>query len=205
MYKSNPEIKWAGAAAFASKQAGCGMQSAKDVPMGLGSPTLDALSAGNNAVFKELYPAIRFYDKFGPQKLKECESAVDPPLAAGIRDGFDMIAEGRADEGAIEMLKNEQLNTLQKAAYESKLFKAQLWLNQKLQIEPIELHYSAECKTVDVSKVVAFEKKGQLYDPAIRWPYAQDAANKFITLSEDPKTKADIDASLDAIIANSTQ
>lgn len=207
MYLRNPELEWSGAAAFASKQVGCGMVSAKEAsqhpPAALvgwipGLPSteqqksmaktmLNGLGKGNQAVFEEMYPAMRFYEDHGVEKLQACADSRQPPLPPSIVDGFKAAARGETSKGAVMMLENEQKITLQKAVYDEQEFADVIQLNQahasawyggiakKFGAEDIKLHLSAECNS---GPSVKFTGKN-LADYDERWPYAKSVADAF--------------------------
>lgn len=154
-YLETPQLEWFGAAAFASKQVGCGMTHAVEVSHAtlpkitdavgitkgsgpLAEATLQKLGDGNKAVFEEMLPAQKFYKKNGLDALKRCASQRNPPLPGKVLDGFEQADEGHRTnnptlihKGAETMLWQEQRVTLQKAAYDDALLQKSLALNQK--------------------------------------------------------------------------
>jgi hypothetical protein len=154
-YKETPHLQWFGAAAFASKQVGCGMVHARDVSnsslpkitdrlgltddsKGLAERTVEKLGDGNKAVFEELQPAHEFYKKNGIEALKQCASERTPALPPRVVKGFELADQGMKtgnkalmQEGAETMLWQEQFVTLQKSAYDDLTFQKALAVNQK--------------------------------------------------------------------------
>ncbi len=209
-YQQDPELKWFGTAAFASKQVGCGMQTAKDTrnnPLAYvgtlgGSPamadaTLSALGNGNKAVFQEMMPVQKFYHDHGIEALKACAPERNPPVPQKVVDGFALAAKGKADgsdadmrKGALTMLWQEQNVTLQKSAYDNKLFSQALQKNQSAQegwmptfglTQPTKVVFDAACSSATAP---SYEKAGgNLTDPKWRWDFAQATANKFSDLA----------------------
>lgn len=206
-YLRNPEMKWAGAAAFASKQVGCGMDQV------IALPVRDVLAEGNGAVFEELYPALRFYDRtkgtLTPEEVKACLAHVkgndQKPLPAAIQQGLSQVMEGHANEGALTLLTHEQEVTLQRSVYDSWRFKTALDVNRMTgnAISPIDLAFSAKCTTADPSRSVQFSSSdGRLQNFKDRMPYAKKVADRFIELSEDAGSREQMLQELRAIEAD---
>jgi hypothetical protein len=148
LYKASPDLKWAGAAGFASKQVGCGMDTVHtyldDYPGGIerasrdlaaGGGAIDpitltmyrarqTLGDGNLALFNELYPALKFYEQTKGSMSKEqilacMDDKPGPPLDPSIKRGLKQVMDGNPNGGALTMLRHEQFDTLQKVAYDS--------------------------------------------------------------------------------------
>lgn len=187
----HPELKWAGAAAFASKQVGCGMDDWKSFPV------KDVLEDGNGAVFKELYPMLRFYDKtkgvMSPAQVKECLQHKPPPALPGpLVQGLGQVMEGKLNSAAHTMLRYEQSATLQESVYNNWRFKSALWVNAATgnRISPINVAFSATCESGDPVRNVTFSSAdGQLDKFVHRMPYAEKVAVRYIELSEDSATR----------------
>ena len=223
VYKDQPQLKWFGAAAFASKQVGCGMEHAKTVSeepapwfMGKGEKakkSLEKLGDGNKAVFEEMHPAQEFYKKHGVKGLKQCASSRKPePLPPKVVEGFEMADKAKitndsalADKAAETMLFQEQHVTLQKSAYDDQVFKDVLKENQEWNegwiptfgyAKPTKVVFDAAC---EASGAPSFEMTGgNLGDPKWRWDYAKGTTQKFSDLaSTDPNR---ISSALDGII-----
>ena len=154
-YKQTPHLQWFGAASFASKQVGCGMEHARDLSNAtlpkitdtlhitqdsdeLAKVTLKKLGEGNKAVFEELMPAHELYVKNGIDGIKQCANERRPPLPEAVVKGFEQAEQGKLTgdkalmhTGAETMLYQEQLVTLQKSAYDDAMFQKALQINQK--------------------------------------------------------------------------
>lgn len=186
----HPELKWAGAAAFASKQVGCGMDELKSIPV------KGVLEDGNGAVFNELYPMLRFYDKtqgvLTPAQVQACLlHKPPPPLPDELVRGLGEVMNGELNEGADTLLQYEQRVTLQKSVYNDLRFKAALWVNSATgnRFSPINVAFSSACGSTDPARNVSFDSAdGQLYNFKDRMPYAKRVAHRFIELSENPAT-----------------
>lgn len=187
----HPELKWAGAAAFASKQVGCGMDEWESILVE------DVLEDGNGAVFKELYPMLRFYDKtkdvMSPAQVKEClQHKPPPPLPPPLVQGLGQVMDGDLNSGADTMLRYEQSATLQESVYDNWRFRSALRVNAATgnRISPINVAFSAKCESSDPARNVTFNAAdGQLYKFEDRMPYAEKVAHRYIELSEDPATR----------------
>ena len=137
LYMASPDLKWAGTAAFASKQVGCGMDTAHtyldDYPGGIGQAAQDmaasgggidpvsatmydarqTLGAGNLAVYDELYPSLKFYQEnkatMSSQQIMSCiKNKPGTPVDPSITKGLQQTMDGHGTDGAITMLMHEQ-------------------------------------------------------------------------------------------------
>lgn len=187
LYLDSPDLKWAGAAAFASKQVGCGMDESHtyldDYPGGplramqnvaqeggaIDPVTLtefgarQALGDGNRAVYDELYPPLRVYDQLkGQQTGQEIMSCMDhkpgTPIDPSIRRGIEQTVDGHGEQGALTMLKHEQQDTLQSTVYDkSPAMRAGLFLNSLVGYPAVQLVVANQCTSSDPAKVVDFK------------------------------------------------
>lgn len=221
-YKEQPHLKWFGAAAFASKQVGCGMEHANDtkddlIPRltgddELAEKSLEKLGDGNAAVFEEMHPVQEFYKKHGIDALKQCADSRQPPVPPKVIEGFETVDSGVAtgnsellDKGAEQMLWQEQTVTLQKSAYDDPVFQQALKTNQEWHeswiptlgyTKPTEVVFDAAC---EASGAPSFEMSGgNLGDPKWRWDYAKGTTEKFSELATSDSSR--IDKALDGII-----
>lgn len=215
-YQESPHLQWFGAAAFASKQVGCGMTSAQDASSGtlpkitdkigitkdsdkLAGATLQKLGDGNKAVFEEMQPAHDFYKKNGIEALKHCASERDPPLPDSVVKGFEQADQGKAlgdkaleRKGALTMLKQEQLVTLQKSAYDDPLFQQALKTNQEWNeswlptfgyAQPTKVVFDAACSASGAPFIE--QAGGNLGDPKWRMDFATRTTEKFSSLANN--------------------
>lgn len=212
-YQETPHLQWFGAAAFASKQVGCGMEHAKGVSEEpgrgfmdkgkLADKSLEKLGDGNKAVFEEMQPAHDFYKKHGIEALKHCASDRNPPLPDNVVKGFEQADQGKAvgdkaleQKGALTMLKQEQLVTLQKSAYDDPVFQKALKTNQEWNegwrgalsgldpwdhAQPNKVVFDSACSAPGAP---FFEKAGgNLGDPQWRMDFATKTTQKFSDLT----------------------
>ena len=186
LYQSAPELKWAGAAAFASKQVGCGMDTAHtwldDYPGGIEAATRNlamsggaidpvtltmydarqTLADGNLAVYDELYAPLQFYaqnkGKMSNEQIIECvKHKPGKPADPSSVQGLQQTMDGKPASGALTMLRHEQEDTLQAVAYDkSWLFRRSLDVSRLTGYPPITFVVAAGCKSPDPSKVVDF-------------------------------------------------
>lgn len=228
LYQGAPELKWAGTAAFASKQVGCGMDTAEsyldrwpgggdkaieDITRGEGvvdPVTLakydarETLGVGNLAVYDELYPPLRFYQQNkGHMTNDQIMACMDhkrgsPPVHESTLRGLRQTMNGDGAGGAITMLRHEQRDTLQASVYDrSWMFRRGLNIAKLTGWPSMKLAFSAACETSDPGKNVDFrDYSGQLYNFDARWPFAREAANRFVSLAGNPASAGDISRSL---------
>jgi hypothetical protein len=196
LYLNHKELRWSGVVAFASKQVGCGMRDAlalmNDYVPDLEMPdaVYNALVKGNKAIFKQTYPALRFYSEYGLEGLHQCAQAHEPPVNKKFLEGFDLVAQGKLKEGAEQMLKYEQLDLLLEEVYKDEEFVRAVRLNQwiikkagefpSIGFKKIKLAFSAHCEG---GPEVVFEG-WHLDDPNERWPYAKQVGETFQALVE---------------------
>ena len=187
LYIAAPELKWAGAAAFASKQVGCGMDTAHtyldDYPGGIDAATRDlayadtgvdpvtltmydarqTLAAGNLSVYDEIYPSLRFYQKnkatLSHTQIIDClQHKPGTPVDPDIVRGMQQTLNGQSEAGALTLLKHEQQVTLQTDAYDkSWLFRRSLDVSRYTGYPPITYVVDAACTSKDLSRVVNFK------------------------------------------------
>ncbi|NJO14967.1 MAG: DUF2515 family protein [Thioploca sp.] len=196
LYLDHKELRWSGVVAFASKQVGCGMQDAQAL-MNDYVPDLDmpdavyrALVKGNKAIFKQTYPALRFYGEYGLEGLRQCAKAHKPPVKKEFLESFDLVAQGKLGEGAEEMLKYEQLDLLPKEVYKDEEFVKAVRLNQSIVktvgeipaigVKKLKVAFSADCEG---GPEVVFDG-WHLDDDEQRWPYAKQVGETFQSLVE---------------------
>lgn len=225
IYQAHPELYWAGTAAFASKQVGCGMAEAKRVGGGAGQiaaaiiafpifgpsgvplgdelgedAALHFLGKGNKDVFHEIYPVLLLYSAF-----KECgwgdanvllDCLRDKGVHEDLVDAMALIIGGDAANGALMMLYHEQAATLQTTAYDYPSFQVMLRASDVFNIGDPSIALAAQC-TADSQYTVEYSG-GNLWNYDDRWPYAEKVANRFIELAQsDPDY---INGQLDQII-----
>jgi hypothetical protein len=216
MYLQDPKLEWLGAAAFASKQVGCGIKDAqfyKDVaeadrnPWNLdgpnpvsqaqgayAAPVYDALANGNKAVFKDIYPAHLFYEKYGLDQMKQCAGARQPPVDKKVMDGFADIDAGHSDTGAMKILQHEQQDILQahnvfgnqeiSDIMKTNQWASQHWYGRMFGAQATSVSFTPECTG---GTTVTFQGTNPA-DPSERWPYAQQVVNQFDQIKNDPGT-----------------
>ena len=157
LYLRNRDFVWAGLAAYASKQVGCAMDTARHAmavgrdlvgkgiaatvlspPVGAGMAgagaaakyTLDMLSKGNRELFLDIYPIHRFYEEEGFARMKQCASARTPPLEPEALAGFEALTRGDHRKSLEQIAFHEQLNILQPLIYDDYLMRRILVANE---------------------------------------------------------------------------
>lgn len=152
LYLGNPDLQWAGLAAYASKQVGCAMDHAlKIAPEPMHPPpyrgdeamqaaaryTYDKLGEGNRALFLDIYPTHRFFQEHGFAKLAQCGGERRPPLPAQAVDGFRALDLYRRTgdkkylrQHVASVAWHEQVNVLQRDIYNDPAMQGILRLNE---------------------------------------------------------------------------
>jgi type VI secretion system secreted protein VgrG len=140
IYMKHPEFRWCGLAAYASKQAGCGMQHAEAlkqkwyVPSGVADYSKNVLAKGNKDIFLDIYPTHRFYEEQGAAKLRECGKERDEyPLTEDSVRAFESLDKYKQTgdqkylaEHTGRIADHEQRFLLQKNIYSSRTFQGML-------------------------------------------------------------------------------
>jgi uncharacterized Zn-binding protein involved in type VI secretion len=160
LYLKNPDFKWAGLAAYASKQVGCAMDFAKE-RAGTGKPanpyhavhslsaelqdsyqyTYDMLGIGNRALFLDVYPLHRFFQEQGFAKLAKCGAERRPPVNAQAMDAFRAMDLYRKtgdkkylDQSVKSLAYHEQVSVLQREIYSRAHMQNLLWSNELVDV-----------------------------------------------------------------------
>lgn len=136
----HPEFTWAGEAAYASKQVGCGMEHAAQladkwyVPSFVPNFAKNMLAKTNRDIFMDAYPAHKFYADHGAKRLRECGSErKEFPLTEATKKAFDDLDKYKETKDPAllkshsrNMLDHEQRELAQSTAYANKRMRAML-------------------------------------------------------------------------------
>lgn len=220
LYLKNPEFKWAGLAAYASKQVGCAMDFAKSradlippVAQGLKplhnsyAYTYAMLGYGNAELFKDVYPLHRFFSEHGFAKMAQCAGERRPPLDAQALDAFRAIDLYRKtgdpkylDQSVKSLAYHEQVAILQKDIYNDPVMRGLLWSNEALPENPFNNPASAVmtsgCEDPGGKNTLTFGDKGRtkLYDVGQRMDWILgDVAKHYNGIAGTPKHIKDLE------------
>lgn len=259
-------FQWAGLAAFASKQVGCGLLHAADVigksnrqrqayhrwetassPLERLSPyasprmpihdqasgegaikAYEMLAKGNTALFLDIWPLHKFYNKFGIARFERCLShraelrgTVYWPIADAvgfgmktieIESGFRAMETGDIAASVQALAWHEQQNVLQPTMYDDPYFALLMRANQFAWALNIPTGSSREIQLALTNKCTVTGANAQL-EPFSRQPLANlaninermafvlRAAQRFDDLLQHPILRYDVESSL-YIIAN---
>lgn len=140
-----PDMQWIGLAAVVSRQAGCAMEDAdrsmaNPVSIGPAMIAKSALAETNLLIFTDIYPVMRFYERFGIDALKRCRAARQPPGDVPkelMRAVEDQEAARKGDarkmkDAADEIARYEQIEIVQARIYNKPAYKAVFTLNEKV-------------------------------------------------------------------------
>ena len=166
MYERRPDYQWIGLASVVSRQAGCAMVEAKGasssiLPMksGPAATAFDALQKTNKSIYEDIYPGMRFAEKYGLAKLKQCNTGPDgkPKVAPKVMDALEDIEKGTPESlrGAADKIANyEQRDIVQDRIYANSAYKeafakneywADTWLGRQMGAKRPELPLSPDC------------------------------------------------------------
>ncbi len=181
LYQRRPELRWSGLAAITSTNAGCAMREAREMAdawrPGFAGPDDAAvayrgLADTNELVFAEIYPVMRFYDRFGMEGVRKCGAARPPePLSArsdrvrppphrgiprGLARALESVSRGGSGvrRGANRIAVHEQVDMVQNQIYTDATVRDafernQWWSERRLGrlagARPIEIRLSDQC------------------------------------------------------------
>jgi Protein of unknown function (DUF2515) len=208
MYQRRPDLYWAGAATFVSKQMGCNMRWAdsssdpgwfKRTAGSLDGHDVKALALsskkvlvrGNQAIFKDIYPQYRLYEE-RPQCVTVYGEDLDlDPL---MIVGFQAYAAGNQHEGMMKHADYEQNTVLHKQVMKNaelqqdvKNFQEAQNANQERKVQwtgqgqPEQASFSRECVAPSGKKnPYYFETPpGQFTERDQRWKMAVPVLDKY--------------------------
>lgn len=218
MYQRRPDLYWAGAATFVSKQMGCNMRYAdsssnlgwaKQLAGRMDGHDIKALAIsskkvlvrGNQAIFKDIYPQYRLYE-VSPQCATVHGEDLDlnPKMVAG----FQAYAEGNQYQGMMKHADYEQNVVLQSQVMENadikqdvKNFQEAQNANQERlvrwtrQSQPEQASFSRECVAPGGKDSPYYFQTppGQFTDRAQRWNMAVPVLDKYNDLMRDHPTE----------------
>jgi hypothetical protein len=193
-----PTMRWAGAAAFASKQVGCVLRGL------LTSLGRRPFARGNRAVFEDIYPSIKFYTDFYHPALHDLflavlrRQSVAPRIIRAMQSlsptsaPLGLTPEGRERLAARRILQHEQFKNVQTIVFDNRWLRGLLGLhrlmNRLAPISRIEVVFAAGCRSVDDRFVVPFLGV-RIDDLHERWNYSKRVVERFDELDSDPSTR----------------
>jgi hypothetical protein len=213
MYKRRPDLYWAGAATFVSKQMGCNMRWAdssrnswikqaggkvfKHDTKALATSSKKVLVHGNQAIFRDIFPQYRLYE-VSPQ----CATVHGDELHLNSKmiAGFKKYADGDKSEGMMDHADYEQNVVLQQYVMEDadlkqdvKNFQEAQNVNQEQKVrwtglsQPEQASFSRECIAPGGKDSPYYFKTppGQFTDQDQRWRMAVPVLNKYDDLMRD--------------------
>jgi hypothetical protein len=193
-------IRWAGAAAFASKQWGCLMRSARS---GAGR---DSLARNNRAVFEEAYPAVRLYaDGYHPRIEKCLFAAFERLRVAGpavralaiLSEESGLPRPSREKQSAREMQRLGFLIVRQMRAFDRPRAGAGAGADRPPGEGPIEVAFSSSCRCDEAPFLVRAEDGPG--DGRAGWRQDLRVAERFDDLADDPETAGRLARELEAL------
>ena len=200
LYLKNPELKWAGAAAFASKQVGCGMRQGGtrllhglaelDRFFGLPADWYDIrkiLGDGNLAVFNDIYPALLFYANnkgcATSDQIQECleDAPSNLDISEDLIMAFEDIESGKYDQAALKMLREEQEGPVQSVVFDRTWMRLMNKLNRGSggRLANTDLALAADCETDEAHMVFYQDDFGPIEDFDNRWKFATSVFDAF--------------------------
>ena len=159
-----PDMQWIGLAAIVSRQAGCALNYAQtqseswnpavSIPA---STAKQALAETNSLIFTDIYPVMRFYERYGAKKLEQCKGerpggqGVPPQLSEAIA-----LQEAGDAKGASDKIANyEQRDIVQTRIYNNQSYRRAFAANEAASqwavgryfgAKPAEIPLSSDCR-----------------------------------------------------------
>jgi type VI secretion system secreted protein VgrG len=229
MFLNNPELKWPGVAAFASKQVGCGMNQARDM-----RPTLTAaagaggtltgipgaglvggaaaykassdmigfLAKGNGAVFQEIYPILELYEMH--KKNGTLADLADCMTQLGPSNVPPLVAEGIKDilDGDTTEGALKMLQQEQQSTLQHAVydsFEFDRLLDVNKRTGLAPINVSYSADCTAGPELTKTFSGGDLYNYDQRWPYAKGVATGFVDLSQ--QSPGYVDQQLQTIVS----
>jgi len=214
MYQRRPDLYWAGAATFVSKQMGCNMRYAdsssdpgwfKRTAGSMDGHDIKALAVsskkvlvrGNQAIFKDIYPQYRLYET-----SPKCATVHGESLKLDKRmiRGYQAYANGNKQKGMLEHADYEQNVVLQNEVMDNpglkqdvKNFQEAQNANQERKVrwtgqsQPEQASFSRECVAPGGEKIPFYFQTppGQFTDREQRWNMAVPVLNKYDDLMKE--------------------
>lgn len=122
---ADPRNMWVRLASYVSVQGGCKMREFGPLwrragygIVTLGSPhsaAIDALQDANRTIFYSIYPVIRFAQKCGAKRLRECSGAgkIKPKIPDELLDALDKMEAGQLRDASDMIANYEQVKVVQ--------------------------------------------------------------------------------------------
>lgn len=106
--KSASNNHWIKLASYVSPQGGCAMQKVLSTQFDL---PYQALGEANKAIFKNIYPVMKAYDKYGAAAVKRCYAG---NLPAELEEAIDLMEQDKLEDAALKIAEYEQRDVVQK-------------------------------------------------------------------------------------------
>jgi hypothetical protein len=189
-------LRWAGAAAFASKQRGCLMKSARS------GGDRDQLGRDDRSVFEEVCPAVRLYaDGYHPRIEKCLFAAFERLRVAGpavralaiLSEESGLPRPSREKQSAREMQRLGFLIVRQMRAFD----RPRAGAGRPPGEGPIEVAFSASCRCDEATFLVRAEDGPG--DGRAGWRQDLRVAERFDDLADDPETAGRLARELEAL------
>ena len=220
--KNNPELGWTGLAPFASNEVRAALawlakrsvrnrgESVEGKYLLSATPdrgldrssmpgmAFDSLANGNQAVFEDLTPYLRFYQKHGAAKLLSIAKSID--MHEDLQTAFKTLQASQETKdperaeilraiSAKQMLLHEQRNVLQKM-YDEPITSGGAWLNGATgsRILPLDVHVGKKDQP-GYFEISPTDKSIDLSNFDDRWAYAGKGLDQFTARYNNPATR----------------
>lgn len=135
LYETNHNLQWVGLGSIVSRQAGCAMEKAKDkseswlppIAKPAGS-AFHALADANRDIYSDIYPAAKFYNDNGLERLKACNTGPNgrPMVSPKLVSALEQIDHGTPQSvraGSDQIANFEQRDVIQDQVYSNPEYK----------------------------------------------------------------------------------
>lgn len=155
-----PDLQWIGLAAVVSRQAGCAMQYADEKgnnwnPL-VSTPAKvakQALAETNKLIFSDIYPAMRFYERFGGTALDACkdERPSGEPVPTQLLQATRAIDAGDTQGASDQIAIYEQKTIVQTRIYNRATYRETFESNERWAKQSIGRYFGARPAEIPLS------------------------------------------------------
>lgn len=200
LYKAKPELSWVGLAGIVSRQAGCAMVKAKTASdsinpwkSGPADSAYRALGDANKEIYSSIYPATKFYQANGLNRLKQCNRTADGQrrVSPKLMSAFEQIDNGSPKSiraGSDVIAGYEQRDIIQDRVYSVEEYKDAFEKNEWWSKRPLGRWMGAEAPEIPISTDCTDANKvpfsGSIGSPDSRVAYYNELMNRYEKLPQ---------------------
>ena len=201
LYLENKELKWAGLAAFVSKQVGCVLrrpsvrltQTYGEILDFFGDEPVrdsiqDILGEGNKAVFKSAYPALSFYATnkkiVPPDQIRECLNNTPPnhSIHDEVIFAVGLFQSGDFFQATEKLIMHEQHGPVEEKVFTEEPIRRLSRMNRQSfhMLADYGIHFSSYCKTLSAHEIKFGSNYRPIENPKRRFAFGISLLEAFI-------------------------